>query len=594
MSYDGQKIKMGRMPIYILEVELTYCDNTYGVSPCTAAGASGSECYNCFGTCQDTANFTETTKTYKFSSTRIENGLTFPTILGVSTAPTTLTPAKGIGMRSSCSVQLQDHTWTDVGVDPYVSTRAYNPDNQGSFWGRLLARDPYTEGRKMTLKTGYLDDNGNYDVNNFQSRTYFIDTVTGPDASGRVVITGKDILRFADSTKAQVPTVSQALLTADINTTVTSVGITDTYDDVKNAYDAGQAYIRIDDETMLITGISGSNPTYTLTVSRNALPGVYSGSVPLAEHKENATVQHCHYFNAEEIDDIIYYLLNTGAGIDASYLPTADWQNVIDYGLQSYQFTTLITEPTGVKDLLDELSEHSILMWWDERTQEVKMNSILNRSKDYGPFNDSQHIIADSVAVARDDAGRTSQVWLAFGHRNPVLEMDQLNHYTTIKISADLDLELSTAYGIKKVRTIYSRWLPTELGAVASEIANRLLNYYKVTKKVITMTLDPKDDNAWTGSLIGVATRQRQDATGAAPEYGYRVLEVTEQLNLNGARYQYVLQSTDQDFTRNGLIQPDSNTDDYSDASATVKSRYAFISPDSGTFSDGTAAYEIL
>jgi hypothetical protein len=233
-------------------------------------------------------------------------------------------------------------------------------------------------------------------------------------------------------------------------------------------------------------------------------------------------------------------------------------------------------------------------MWWDERTQEVKMNSILNRSKDYGPFNDSQHIIADSVAVARDDAGRTSQVWLAFGHRNPVLEMDQLNHYTTIKISADLDLELSTAYGIKKVRTIYSRWLPTELGAVASEIANRLLNYYKVTKKVITMALDPKDDNAWTGALIGVATRQRQDATGAAPEYGYRVLEVTEQLNLNGARYKYVLQSTDQDFTRNGLIQPDSNTDDYSDASATVKSRYAFISPDSGTFSDGTAAYEIL
>jgi hypothetical protein len=144
MSYDGQKIKMGRMPIYILEVELTYCDNTYGSSPCTAAGASGSECYNCFGTCQDTANFTETTKTYKFSSTRIENGLTFPTILGVSTAPTTLTPAKGIGMRSSCSVQLQDHTWTDVGVDPYVSTRAYTQTikarSGGVYWLAILTR----------------------------------------------------------------------------------------------------------------------------------------------------------------------------------------------------------------------------------------------------------------------------------------------------------------------------------------------------------------------------------------------------------------------------------------------------------------------
>ena len=577
MTYALQKVKFGRRPIYIVELQLDYCSNTYGSSPCTAALAAGLECYNCFGNCQDTANYTASTKTYKFASTRLDTGLVFPTVLSVSMAPTTLTPGQGIGIRSTCSIQLQDHPWTDSGIDPYVSTRSYNPDIQGTFWGRLLARNLYTEGRKITIRTGYLADDGSYDVANFQSRVYFIDSITGPDAGGKVNITGKDILRFADASKAQVPTVSQATINADINSSVTSIAITDTFDDVKNAYTGGQAYIRIDDETMLITGISGTNPTYTLTVTRAAMPGVYKGTMTAIAHTSGATVQHCHWFNAVEMDNIIYYLLNTGCGIDSSYLPTTAWQSVIDYGLQSYTLSALIAEPTGVKKLLDELTEHTILLWWDERTQKVKMDSLLNRVQDYGPFTDAEHIIMDSVSVARDDGNRNSQVWFHFGLRTPILPMDELKNFTTVKLSADLSTEGANAYDLKKVRKIYSRWVPTELSAVASEITNRLLAYYKVTKKIITVTLDPKDDDVWTGNLITLSTRQLQDETGANPELAFRILEVNESLQLGGARYKYIMHTTDQDFLRSGIIQPTANTAIYSAATDAVKRQYAFI-----------------
>jgi hypothetical protein len=374
-----------------------------------------------------------------------------------------------------------------------------------------------------------------------------------------------------------VPTVSQATLTADLTSSATSFSITDTFDDVKNAYDAGQKYLRIDDETMLATNLTGTNPTYTLTVTRAAMPSTYRGTMTATAHTEDATVQHCHLFDTVEMDNIIYYLLNTGCGIDASYLPTTAWQSVIDYGLQSYTLTALIAEPTSVKTLLDELTEHTILLWWDERAQQVKMDSLLNRSQDYGPFNDSEHIIRDSVSIARDDGNRNSQVWFYFGLRTPVLEMDQMKNYTTVKLSADLGLEGVNTYDLKKVRKIYSRWVPTELSAVASEITNRLLAYYKVTKKIITLTLDPKDDDVWTGDLISLSTRQLQDETGANPVLGFRVLEVQESLQVGGARYKYTMHTTGQDFIRSGLIQPTANTAIYSAATDAVKRKYAFI-----------------
>ena len=66
MTYDSARQLDARIPITVIELYLDSCANTYGVAPCTASGAVGSECYNTFGTCQDTANYSNTTKTYRF------------------------------------------------------------------------------------------------------------------------------------------------------------------------------------------------------------------------------------------------------------------------------------------------------------------------------------------------------------------------------------------------------------------------------------------------------------------------------------------------------------------------------------------------
>ena len=79
-----------------------------------------------------------------------------------------------------------------------------DPDLRGSFWGKLLARNKFWEGRRVDILTGYLDaDTGAYDPANFIRRTYVIEAIAGPDRAGKVSLVAKDPLKFADSNRAR-------------------------------------------------------------------------------------------------------------------------------------------------------------------------------------------------------------------------------------------------------------------------------------------------------------------------------------------------------------------------------------------------------
>jgi len=600
MAYATVSTNFAKEPVAYVEMDVRACSLVYGVGACTASGSGDGKCQNSFATCQDKANFAATTKTIRFSTVRIDDlqadgdAPTFPTLEGISLSPSTLSPGQGLGIRATCNITLEDHPATMVGIDPYLTDRTFTSQDRGSFWSRLITMFPFYHGTAIRVFTGFLAEDGSYDATNFRQRTYFIDTISGPTENGKIQIRCKDALRFTDAEKAQVPTQSSAILVNDITNVATSFDITDTGDDVKDAYDAGQTYIRIDDETMLITNVTGSNPTYTLTVTRAAMPSTYTGTMTAEAHEANSTVQHCHFFNAAQVDDIIYYLLNTGAGINASYLPTADWQTVIDFGLQSYLFTALITEPTGVKELLEELSEHTIFMWWDEREAEVKIDSIIRRFTSFGPYDDNEHIIADSVSVTRDDKARVSQAWMVFGHRTPVLELDELKNFVSVFVSVDLDAEGVNQYNQKKVKKVFSRWLPLDKRSVATEITNRYLNYYKDTKNIVSLELSAKDYTAWTGDILYMATRLVQDQNGTTPTRGYRILEANELAGKGETKYKYTLQSTSSiygaDSVRYGLITPNT-MGNYDVESEANKNRYAFIAYDDR--GDGKAGFPV-
>lgn len=68
MSYDEAKRAFVKEKFWYIEIDLDYCDNTYGSAPCTAAvGVTGDiKCFNTNETCQDKANYAASPRTYKF------------------------------------------------------------------------------------------------------------------------------------------------------------------------------------------------------------------------------------------------------------------------------------------------------------------------------------------------------------------------------------------------------------------------------------------------------------------------------------------------------------------------------------------------
>jgi len=635
MSYESLAASQGKQAVQIVELYMPRCTRTYGSAPCTASiGVTGSDrCYNTRATCQDTANFASATKIYRFASTRVDglqqlgDSPLFPTLISVQTAPTILTPAQGLGVRSSVTVSINDHPWTDAGIDPYRSQRLFDPDTRGSFWGKFVTRNRFYENRRMDVLTGFLNEDGSFDIANFKRRSYVITTISGPGTGGKVTIHGKDPLTYADGEKAKWPQPSLAKLSAAIHTYETTLYISDPGNNISAWWDLGQRYIRVEQELMLATGISGLwTGSIVLNVVRATMPSWYvQGLNVSADHNVDVTVQPCHLFDQQMVYDIVYFLLNSVAGLPSSYLDYAGWKEYFDSQFQDYRFAGLIAEPVDVKPLLTEISQHNILIFWHDRQQQVVMKALRFIQLLTPTITDDNAIIADTMNVAEDTKNLATQTVLYFDLQWPLALMKELRSYRTVDVRANLNRESVEEYGKPAIREVRSRWLNRTNLALAENIGANYIRQYQDVRKIITFSCDPKDDLHWTGDMVGVSNRYVQDEWGNPTSRNYLITQVQEQFSDNGLTLKYTAVELFS-FYSAGVITPDNTTDptrvitynaapivvggverangggmifpDYSAATTDQKNHYAFISPDtpaaSPRFADGTKAYQIV
>lgn len=186
MTFSTEAAKAARKPFVIVELDLDTCAESYGVSPCTAAGMN--KCFNTFATCDDTANFNRSIKTYSYSDIALL-GEGIPALVdSVDTAPTEIS-RKGMAVRANCTVRLNDTRDNDTFTDPYLSTRNYIASDQGTYWGKWLARNVHYYRRTMRIKYGFLEEDDS--LTSVETYTYLIDQITRDSRTGKVTIRGK-------------------------------------------------------------------------------------------------------------------------------------------------------------------------------------------------------------------------------------------------------------------------------------------------------------------------------------------------------------------------------------------------------------------
>jgi len=499
-----------------------------------------------------------------------------PCIKSTKLTPVSITPGQPFGKRASIPVMLNDFPHHDRGIDPYVGTRSYTPENQGTYFGKMLARTPYYQGRPFRLKTGYVDQSGTLNV---QTQNFIIENITGPDKNGNYKIVAKDILKLADDERSQCPVASTGKLTGAITSSATSLTVTS---GTESEYSDEE--IRIGDEV-----IQAPIANRSANVFSNLTRGAWNTTA--AAHAIDDSVQECKHFNAVNVVDIFDDLLTNYAGISASYIPTTDWDAEKDAWFAGHNLTALITEPTGVKTMMDELSEQvMVYVWWEPVAQEIKLKAIAPPLSTLVTLDDDAHFIGDvAVKVTPDD--RKSRVLVYYNPRTPI-DFENPEDFDALYGDIDAGAESVDQYGDSRLKVIFARWITSD--SIALTTGSRLKNQFRDSPKMISFTLDAKDSDNLTGDFIKVDSRHIQDENGANAVTLSQILSVEEiTKDAPGTHYRVSAQQA-QYSGRYARIMSSSASSTYSAATNNEKETGCYIAASGGgDFSDGGTGYKI-
>lgn len=543
MSYDVVKGDFVKEKFWIIELNLDYCDNTYGSAPCTAAvGVTGSQkCFNTASTCQDRPNYVKSPKVYRFCTKRSPLPAGLDAIPSLSAAPS-ISGAKintggGLGVRGSISLNFTDHPSSDNGIDKYVNDRTYIPYDTGTYWGKLRARNPFYNNRTLRAYSGYLV-NGVYDPANFQERTYVIENISSN--RGVATVKGKDVLKLADDDRSQYPRQSTGELTADIDNVVTSFSLVPA--GVGNLeYDAS-GWVRISDEVMSFTRVAD-----VMTIVRAQY------NTQANSHSTGDSVQQCAYLN-DTVANIDYELLTVGAGIDPAFIDLPAWTNESDDNFPSF-LETLLTEPIGVKKLLKELGDNAPhFLYFDERTQLIVFTAVKQPPINVNYIDNNANIKADSFKVADKPGERLSDVVVYFGQLDPTQKMDELNNYAQKYVRSDLASSSDDEFGSQKIETVFSRWINNFNKAAAVDLAARKGRRFGITPREVNFTLFAKDSDYWLGYNLGIDHPVLQTETGETGNNIFQITSVKEAGDFNYTALEYL-------YTEALPDDPDDGTD---------------------------------
>jgi len=588
----------GRETVQIVEIEQPRCVNRFGVAPCTATGTP--KCYNVYWTCLDTPNYNGT-GSIKWRFSRPQDQLRWvyeetdanniatnciPMVRSVSATSSRINIGanrKGespLGTRASVRIQMQDIPWDDHVGDFYLADRTA-PAKRPGFWALWTVRNPFYPNIKIRVYEGYKGQA----LSAMQVRLYDLENVSGPDANGRVTITGRDPLDKARRRKAKFPAVSQIDLAADIDASTQVIPVTCLEAQLTAAYGNTGAtkFIAIDDEIIEYTGYSGTEPDLTLTGVRRAR----LGTAP-AEHSENDAVQRVgRYVNIRPYE-VAEDLLKNHTEVDNSYVNTGgQWDDEGQSYLSTIKVSATIPESEAVEDLLGELCRDGLFsIWWDERLQRIPLLAVRPPGQTPVVWTDAENVLQKTYSKTVKPDDRLTRVSIFFKPRDPFAAQDDVKNYENRRVRIDGEVELAEAAGGEIVENvIYSRWLQT-FGNALLVGASQLLRY-RLPPEYATVTVDAKDRDASIGDVIDLETRHQLDTEGNRVSKRWQVIDATE--TKAGEKLQVEMQSYL--YVGKFAIIMENTAPIYSLATAEERLNGCWIAENTGLMPDGTEPY---
>ena len=296
----------------------------------------------------------------------------------------------------------------------------------------------------------------------------------------------------------------------------------------------------------------------------------------------------CLQYDDAAVADIAYDLLTSYGSVPPSYIDKTAWDEENESWLSQFNMTALITEPEGVTDLLGEITEQGMFyIWWDERQQKINLRAIRPATETPTQINDTSNILAETTTINVKADERISQVWVFWNQKDPTADLDEDKNYQAVRIRANLEAESANQYGEQRIKKIYSRWIQN--AAQAINVTTRLLSRYADNQKYLTLALDAKDRDLWTGDIADVTHFNIVDATGLPVEERWQVIEADE--TDSGHVVKYKLQKYEYLITELFAFWMESDAPDFVDATDSEKLTGMWWAEDDGLMPDGSVGY---
>jgi hypothetical protein len=544
--YDPRGLLVRREPFEWVEIDQPSCLNLYGDVNCGAVLEPGFEkCYNTIGTCQRIDNYSSGKLTLRFcrDTQRLpaDGQYWFPYLVSATVKSATINPGGGnrsasaLGTRATLSITLSDHPHSGNYVDPYVAERisgaaifggvGYDPLSRSSFWRKWAARNAYKVNRAVRYCCGYIDENG---IITDVTRRHFVTTgFSGPNNRASVQFDAQDILASVQNEKAQAPAASTGKLNAAI--TAGSVSATLAPAGVGNLEYPTGGFVRIGSEVAAFVRVGD-----VLTLTR----GQFNTTAEAADAGE--TVQLCLRFLSQTPGQIIRTLLVDYGRVPPDVIDAAQWATETSDWLPRL-YSTLITEPVGVKELLSEISEQMYCyIWFDERAGLVRLRAVRPPADDPVVVFDEDNLVEDSVSLKEQADQQITRVVINYAPRDYTGSLSDLTNFRVTDVTGDYIEESEDRSNGARIKTIFSRWLEATDGAAAIELSNSLLLRYRTPPLRVSFSLDAKDRGIWVSDFVQLTTKQLVDQHGIVTPISAQIMEA--RADREGVSYEYVAQ----------------------------------------------------
>jgi hypothetical protein len=407
-----------------------------------------------------------------------------------------------LGRRAFADIMFADAPHSDHPFDPYRTERTYDPLKQSTFWAKWMRRHQFGKTRAIVrLYAGYDGQT----LAQMRRQTYVLDAVDWQREATSMRC--RDFLSLTEFRRAQVPATSPGRLEAvltDVATSLTLVG------DVTDAYPSSGT-LRIGDEIMTYSGVSYDGFTDNTTIS--SLTRGSDGS-EAQEHDIDEGVQLCRRYTAARVDEVLEDLILNDAEVPAQVVDLEGLFEETEDNLLAYQLTTLISESTGVDQLIGEIAEQcSFYVWWDERDQIVRFQAIKPLSSVAKTFDQDIDIIADTFQIVERPKERITTISAFYNPRNFAGDLTKPVNFRNQILVSNSTASGPDQYGdLPQTREIFSRWLTTN--AQLNQTLSRYSVRYAQVPQYVQFMVDAKDREIWVGDFISISHEYFVDARG--------------------------------------------------------------------------------